>query len=240
MLFLLDMDGVVCNFIDGLIKSHGWPIKHDDYASWDFHRTFGVTDEEMWESTNDGKWWLGLEEYPWAKVLVTELRRRGEVVFCTSPSLDSSCPSQKVQWLRNHALMHPRRNDYQIGGRKELNAKSGAILIDDSEDKVAKYIEHGGEAILFPQPWNSNRDLISRRFNYVRGGVKILSDRPRYQEELAIVLAIEQVGRGSADSDHARGSLPVDSVRSIFDQRVRQWRRDFCDDEGTVSCVNDQ
>lgn len=167
MIFLLDVDGVVCNFVDGLISAHGWPIKHDDFTSWNHHRTFGVTDEAMWEPTNDGKWWTQLPEYEWAKRLVLELRRHGEIIFCTSPSLDATCPSQKVQWLRDHGLMHPRKNDYQIGKRKEMNAKSGAILIDDSDSNVEKFVEHGGTAILFPQPWNRNAAIRGDKVDYV-------------------------------------------------------------------------
>ncbi len=123
MLFLLDVDGVVCNFVDGLIATHGWPITHDEYTSWNHHRTFGVSDDAMWEPTNNGSWWIRLKPYEWAHRLVDELRKLGEVIFCTSPSLDSTCPSQKVAWLRGHSLMHQRKNDYQIGPRKELNAK---------------------------------------------------------------------------------------------------------------------
>ena len=169
MIFLLDVDGVVCNFVDGLIASHGWPIKHHEYTSWNHHRSFGMTDEAMWEPTNNGKWWLELQEYEWAKRLVLELRRQGEIIFCTSPSLDASCPSQKVAWLRAKQLMHPRKNDYQIGPRKELNAKSGAILIDDSDSNVDKYRDHGGAAILFPQPWNTAADYVGDKVDYVMG-----------------------------------------------------------------------
>lgn len=174
-IFLLDVDGVVCNFIDGLIKAHGWPLTHDEYVGWDFHRTLGVSDADMWEPTNDGKWWTTLQEYPWAKRLVLELRRVGEVVFCTSPSLDATCPSQKVAWLRSTQLMHERKNDYQIGKRKWLNAKSGAILIDDSDDNVEKYREHGGTAILFPQPWNANRNIEGDKVDYVVNQLAVLA-----------------------------------------------------------------
>ncbi len=167
MIFLLDVDGVLCDFVGGLIKSHGWPITHNEYTSWNHHRTFGVTDAEMWEPTNSGKWWLELEPYPWALRLVCQLQKLGEVIFCTSPSLDATCPSQKVQWLRNHGLMHSRKNDYQIGPRKELNAKSGAILIDDSDSNVTKFREHGGKAILFPQPWNASAHMRCDKVDFI-------------------------------------------------------------------------
>ena len=167
MIILLDVDGVVCNFVGGLIASHGWPIKHEEYTSWNHHRTLGMSDEEMWRPTNDGKWWTNLQEYDWAKRLVSELRQVGEVIFCTSPSLDATCPSQKVAWLRATGLMDSSKNDYQIGSRKELNAKSGAILIDDSDSNVFKYREHGGAAVLFPQPWNRSKTYSGDKVDIV-------------------------------------------------------------------------
>lgn len=163
MLFLVDVDGVICDFISGLIKSHGWDMKHDDFASWSHHHSIGVTDEEMWSVTNDGEWWTKLPEYTWAQALMAGIRSRGDVVFCTSPSHDHTCPSQKVKWLRDHGFLGERSCDYQIGPRKELNAKSGAILVDDSDSNVSKYREAGGTAVLFPQPWNAGRGDTSRR-----------------------------------------------------------------------------
>lgn len=164
---LLDVDGVICNFIDGLIRSHGWPFTHADFDSWDYHQKHGVSDAEMWEPTNDGKWWLGLDPYPYASQLVSDLYKSWDIVFCTSPSRDSTCPSQKVQWLRKHGFMKEHDVNYQIGKRKELNAGSGAVLLDDSDDNVRKFRQAGGNAILFPQPWNENRKYASSPLDLV-------------------------------------------------------------------------
>lgn len=167
MIFLLDMDGVIADFVSGLIKLHGWPIEHGDYANWDYHREFGITDDEMWEPTYDGSFWLSLDPYPWASALIRSLRNHGEVIYCTSPSKDATCPSQKVSWLRAHGFMGINEVSYQIGKRKELNAGSGAVLIDDSDSNILKYRGAGGRAILFPQPWNENRRSSNDPAEYV-------------------------------------------------------------------------
>lgn len=167
MMFLLDMDGVICNFVDGLIRSAKWSLEHEDWASWSHHQTFGLTDEEMWAFTREEGWWTNLPEYGWANRLFTELECRGEVIFCTSPSLDWKCPGEKIQWLRNHGFMSHKKNNFQIGPRKELMAGSGAILIDDYDVNVSKFRENGGRAILFPQPWNENRSVKEDRVDFV-------------------------------------------------------------------------
>lgn len=56
-LVLLDVDGVICDFISSLIRSHNWPLTHDEFISWNHHRDLGVSDEDMWLPTNDGSWW---------------------------------------------------------------------------------------------------------------------------------------------------------------------------------------
>lgn len=128
---------------------------------------FGITDEEMWAFTKEEGWWANLPEYGWAWRLVTELQCLGEVIFCTSPSLDHKCPGEKIQWLRDRGFMSHRKNDFQIGPRKELMAKSGAILIDDYDVNVDKFRQNGGAAILFPQPWNENRSVKEDKVEFV-------------------------------------------------------------------------
>lgn len=48
-------------------------------------------------------------------------------------------------------------------------AKSGAILIDDYDVNVSKFIQNGGRAILFPQPWNENRAITEDKIDFVIG-----------------------------------------------------------------------
>lgn len=155
---LCDVDGVLANFVQGMIDSHGWDIGHDDYTSWNHHRELGLSDTEFWEPTNDGKWWLGLQPYDGSQDFVAGLRELGKVIFCTSPNQDASCPSQKVQWLRNHGFLGATSTDYQIGPNKHLNAGSGAILLDDSESNVSEFVTAGGWAVGVPRPWNDYPD----------------------------------------------------------------------------------
>ncbi len=164
---LLDVDGVLANFIGGIIQTHGWPFTHKEFNCWDYHRTHGYTDEEMWEPTKDGKWWLGLDPYDHAADLLAKLRETHNIIFCTAPNSDATCASQKIQWLEKHGFMEPGSGDYQIGKHKHLNAMSGCVLIDDSDENVWRYRHAGGRAILFPQPWNDNRGLVDCQLTHV-------------------------------------------------------------------------
>lgn len=45
--------------------------------------------------------------------------------------------------------------------------RPGRVLIDDNDTNCAKWREHGGTAILFPQPWNSDHTKVSERIHVV-------------------------------------------------------------------------
>jgi hypothetical protein len=152
---LMDMDGVIVDFIGGIISSLSLPCTPGDFSSWSHHLTLGISDEEFWAPTRESGWWERLEPLPWAADLLSAVRESGyKVIFCSSPGLDSKSLSEKVNWLRYHGFMDERKNDYQFGPLKFLNAKSGAVLIDDSDSNVDAYVEQTGKAILVPQAWN--------------------------------------------------------------------------------------
>lgn len=155
---LLDMDGVISNFVGEVIATFRWGITHDDYTSWGHHKTMGISDSMFWATINgDREFWDRIRPYPWARRLISELRDFGEVIYTTSPSLDSESCSAKVRWLRKHNLMSTQFNDFMIGPHKHLMAGPQTILIDDYDANVTKFQQAGGKAILFPQPWNERR-----------------------------------------------------------------------------------
>jgi hypothetical protein len=52
--------------------------------------------------------------------------------------------------------------DFLIGPSKHLLAKPDVALIDDRHGNVRSFREHGGRAVLFPQPWNANHHVEDR------------------------------------------------------------------------------
>lgn len=158
-MILLDVDGVLANFIGSLIASLGLDISHDDWVTYDHHRTLGLTDDQMWAATRTPGWWSELYPYPWAHEIMSRLREIDpDIIFSTAPSADPKCAAEKIDWLRSYGFMGSR-NDFMIGPHKHLMAKSGALLIDDSDKNIAAFRTAGGLALTFPQPWNSLRDI---------------------------------------------------------------------------------
>ncbi|MEQ9070708.1 MAG: hypothetical protein RLO18_28485, partial [Gimesia chilikensis] len=118
------------------------------------------------------RFWAEFPPYPWLNELLTLLRETAPFTISTSPSRSAACASAKVEWLREH-FQEPLYMDFMIGTQKYLLAKPDVVLIDDQHKNIDQFREHGGQAILFPQPWNSNF-AITDRIGYVRSELEKL------------------------------------------------------------------
>lgn len=174
-MILLDVDGVLADFITAALLANNLPGSHDDVGSWNWFIPESVNDEAekasmyrrfMRNCDEVPDFWFSLSPYWWAKPLLGLCKDFDEVIFSTAPSLSPKCSSQKIEWLRYHRMMGDT-NAFMIGCHKHLMAGHG-VLIDDSDKNTEKFIEFGGQAILFPQRWNNARDFVSDRIGYVK------------------------------------------------------------------------
>lgn len=182
-MILLDVDGVLADFITASLKANCLPGSHDDVDSWNWFIPPETSEEEkkrmyrkfMANCDAVKDFWISLNPYWWAHPLHALCKRFDDVIFATAPSLDPHCCSQKIQWLRNHRFMG-NTNSFMIGPHKHLMAQH-AVLIDDSEENVRKFVENGGSAILFPQRWNSNGNFVDDRIGYTQARLEEIYGR---------------------------------------------------------------
>ncbi|WP_417386787.1 5' nucleotidase, NT5C type [Gimesia sp.] len=167
---LLDMDGVISDFMGAILELHDqghlleeWPPGERDYAG-----VLGMTKDEFWKPVDSvgGRFWAEFPPYPWLDELLALLKQTAPITISTSPSRSAACASAKVEWLRQH-FQEPLYMDFMIGTKKYLMAKPDVVLIDDQHKNIDLFREHGGQAILFPQPWNENY-AIADRIGYVK------------------------------------------------------------------------
>lgn len=78
---------------------------------------------------------------------------RENVCILTAPTKCPECLAGKLEWITSNLPPWIHRQ-YLIGARKHFCARPDALLIDDHEENVNKFREHGGRAILVPRPWN--------------------------------------------------------------------------------------
>lgn len=155
---LLDMDGVLADFVSAAIGVCGLPLKHDEVDQWDFFLPY-MTAEEFWQKIDavPGFWSNVIQPYPWAPEIVALCKENAkQVVFASAPCNHPNSAEGKIRWLRRHFFMERDRNDYMLGPDKYLMAKPGRVLIDDNENNCVAFNTEGGHSVLFPQPWNLN------------------------------------------------------------------------------------
>lgn len=169
---LLDMDGVMANFVDGACRVHGrglvdllqiWPV-----GAYSIEGAMGLTSPVFWAGLDAAgvDFWRNLEPYPWLKELWAILQNYGPITISSSPSHGAYAATGKVLWLRQYIEAGFR--DYMFGSAKHLLAAPGRVLIDDSDEKCQQFQAHGGHAIVFPQRWNSCHAHCGDRLGYVR------------------------------------------------------------------------
>lgn len=163
-LVLIDMDGVLVDFARPALAQFGQLGVYDNWppGEYDIEGVAGVPQDEFWAVLdNEGpEFWAGLPALPWALQLCYLVRNKVLNGFhiATSPSRAPASSMGKVHWLQK--FFDPGFRRYMLGSHKHLMAKPGVVLIDDSDEKCEKFIEAGGSAILFPQPWNANHELV--------------------------------------------------------------------------------
>ncbi len=179
---LLDLDGVLSNFVGGVEKE--FDVDLSDLDSWAMHKHMGMTSTAFWKKIQQNpRFWADLEPYPWARDLVNYALEKtgGNVTIVTSPDMSVSTYTQKAYWVSQHFPSLMRK--LFIGPQKWLMAKPTHILIDDSDSNIKDFRKHGGIGVTFPQPWNEAKTTwepgtIISNLNYliqlnVSGGAEI-------------------------------------------------------------------
>lgn len=167
---LVDLDGVLCDFVGGAIEVHGRTqyrdkiFKNWPYANYDLAGVLDITENELWKKIDlCMAFWEGLRPYPWMRPFLDALDDIAPWTIATSPSRSSRSAGGKVAWLQRHFGTAFR--DYVIGPKfvnddfapyMKLMARPDVVLIDDCDVNCEAFEKAGGTAILFPQPWNSS------------------------------------------------------------------------------------
>jgi 5'(3')-deoxyribonucleotidase len=161
----LDMDGVIVDWLQGVRNFfHNewyptqWAIPYD---------LFGCDEKLFWQLLDNTQWWANL---PWTE----DGKRIWSLVEPFKPCIltHGRVPHSnagKVEWLHRELpdVVHDGR--FLLSGtRKDLVARPGAVLIDDAEHNCEAWEAAGGRAILYPRPWNANKD-IPYPLAYLRG-----------------------------------------------------------------------
>lgn len=157
---LLDLDGVLADFISAAFVVHGvdpvaglaaWPK-----GEYSVETVLGITAKEFWTKIQDAAgFWENLKPTPDCfEIIAAAEKRFGQENVCvlTSPPSDPSAAAGKMRWIAEYMPAYRRR--FLIGPAKEFCASPSSVLVDDSEKNTDKFVAAGGRVVLVPQPWN--------------------------------------------------------------------------------------
>lgn len=165
----LDLDDVLNQFTMQALAHVGCDIDPTTFREFDpiwgfdilqaaniLHPTRQFTLAEFWGMFKCKDWanFPVSDEFQWLLNNCEALVGRKNICILTVPILDPSCTTGKVEWIYKNCPKWLHRQ-YLIGPCKHMCARPDALLIDDADENVNKFREHGGQAILVPRPWNS-------------------------------------------------------------------------------------
>ncbi len=165
----LDCDGILADFVGGVCQF----FQEDDpyrvprnHGIWDFFKLIenkkNLTEKDFYSVMGESFWsHLPLTHDARAILDLVEARFTPPGVFLlTAPVRTLGCISGKELWVRYHV---PLLLDRFIPTRhKHLFAQPHHVLIDDSDANVNSFRTHGGQAFLYPRPWNSAHEHSSQ------------------------------------------------------------------------------
>ena len=149
---LLDLDGVVADWLGHAIKTFGLNTKSEmirQILSSDVRGLEKVIDPDfMWKVIDAGndQWWDEIPLFPWSQYLYSEMQKLGSVCFLTQPSEHGPSAHGKTHWIQRHF----KTKNSLLGAAKQFCASRYSFLIDDTPKKLNDFLNAGGNAILFP------------------------------------------------------------------------------------------
>jgi 5'(3')-deoxyribonucleotidase len=160
---LLDMDGVVADFVGGVCAAHNRPSPYDDHASrgiFDMDKLWNMSPSSFWKPCDGESFWDDLQKMPDADVIVDlAVNAFGEnnIAVLTAPSMSQYCVPGKRRWMQKHYPFLAKNMIFTSA--KRFLAGPDRVLIDDRNENVDSFIRAGGHGILLPRPWNRDHRL---------------------------------------------------------------------------------
>lgn len=170
---LVDMDEVLADFVGGACRVHGWTRDGLEAVwppgRWSIVEPMGLAEVEFWRPINAAgeTFWTDLDQTPDASRVVDLLLRccGCDWFVVSSPSFSPSSYSGKVRWLKQ--FLGDGWCRLVLTNHKHLLARPDTVLIDDSEENIARFRQAGGGGIIYPSRHNFLHYLAADPVGYV-------------------------------------------------------------------------
>ncbi len=152
--WFLDLDGVIINFVGGVIKWYKLKCSEDDIVAWgSLYDYWPGTIPEFWEGLPES-FWENLDFTPEGREIIDMVAHLKPTILTAPPWTGAT---GKQRWIQKNMPEYFDHDRYLIGPSKTCVARHGAVLIDDADHNIEPWIEAEGHGILVPRPWNKHR-----------------------------------------------------------------------------------
>lgn len=175
---LLDMDGVLVDFIGAACAAHNKDVTRDlPPGEFNLERAWGITPREFWKPLDYQGFWSSLQPTSEASQLVqlaVDAVGADNVAILTAPNQSLWCLQEKLQWVQKHFPFLAER--VLVGKAKRFCSAPLRCLLDDKDENVREFRHAGGQAILVPRQWNSMYCLQNYVVECVKEELELLND----------------------------------------------------------------
>lgn len=162
---LVDLDGVLCDFVSGVCDLHDRENPYDDPGNlgvYEFSKLWGMTPEEFYGPTRSREFWANLVPYGDAGETMRLLSGwlGPENVAILTSLANAEAAAGKYDWVARHFPDYLGR--LMVARCKHFCAHPRAMLLDDDPRNCERFRAWGGTAVVVPRPWNSRTpEMIS-------------------------------------------------------------------------------
>jgi 5'(3')-deoxyribonucleotidase len=156
---LVDMDGVLVDFVNPVCKTHNVPNPFNNPKNWGNFNVETMLDmsvEDFWRPL-DYDWWMSLPLFPEAEIILSiccTFFGEENVSLLSNPSHSPDCIKAKMNYIQQKLPAFKKR--FLLGPAKEFCAGSNNLLVDDSDRNIEKFVGAGGIGFTYPRPWNKD------------------------------------------------------------------------------------
>jgi hypothetical protein len=169
---LVDLDGVLVNFISGWEKLHGitlnkpWPV-----GIYDMPTVYDFPIERFWDGMTE-QFWVDLPFMPDGREILAIIEscfdKKDICLISRTPyyvGFHSKGAGGKIGWIEKNLPEY--LDNFLLGPAKHFLATPNSILIDDWDKNIDAFNVGGGRGILYPRIWNSNYSLVASGLPYL-------------------------------------------------------------------------
>lgn len=161
----LDLDGTLANWMKKAFETFDINAPTlEQIQERDTWKAIKLESEDVfWKEIEKygDKWWETIEPFDYTKELYNLCKSLAPTCILSKTGPNPSAGAGKIKWIYKN--LGKDVSNFLLGRTKIFNAYPDALLIDDYDKNCEKFIENGGNAFVWPQPYNTNSHLTPKQ-----------------------------------------------------------------------------